>query len=174
MFIIAFCAPLLVAGGLGSTLFHAFRMSRFFLFLDVLPIVILTLGVSVYFLYRVSGNWYVPAIVILASFGLRWLTSAWFSGQDAINLYYAITGALIFIPALLFLIRTGGRSWKWIMGAIVLFSLALIFRFIDDFPDPGLAMGTHWLWHICCALGAYALGRYIIDVSVAMKQVSAA
>lgn len=165
LFIIAFCAPLLLAGGLGSTLFHAFRSTVIFLILDVLPIVILTMGVSIYFLYRISGNWYIPAVVILASFGLRWLTSEFFQGQDAINIYYAITGSLIFIPAIVYLIRTKGSHWPWIAATVVLFILALLFRFIDDMPDPGMPVGTHWLWHVFCASGAYALGMYIIKTS---------
>jgi len=47
-FIIYFCAPLLIMNGLGSTLFHAFRAHVFFLIMDVLPVVILTLGISIF------------------------------------------------------------------------------------------------------------------------------
>ncbi|MEO1655950.1 MAG: hypothetical protein AAFU64_20580, partial [Bacteroidota bacterium] len=43
---LSFCIPLMALGGLGSTLYHAFRNSYFLLLLDVMPILLLTLAVS--------------------------------------------------------------------------------------------------------------------------------
>jgi len=160
-FIAFFCAPLLLLGGLGSTLFHAFRVSSVFLIMDVFPVIVLTLGVSIYFLYRISGNWWVPTIVMILSFGLRWASSPFFEGQGAININYFITGSLIFIPAILYVRKTHAKAvWLIVMSA-VLFSLALTFRFVDDLPNPGLSMGTHWLWHVFSASGALLLGMYL-------------
>ncbi len=46
---IFYCIPLLFLGGLGSTLFHAFRVSKWLLLMDVLPTATLTLSVSFIF-----------------------------------------------------------------------------------------------------------------------------
>ena len=53
-----FAIPLMVLGGTGSTLFHAFRVSQFFLFMDVLPTAILTLSLSIYFWVKVFKRWW--------------------------------------------------------------------------------------------------------------------
>lgn len=45
-FFVYFCSPMLILGGLGSTFFHAFRSSGWLLAMDVLPIVLLVLGIS--------------------------------------------------------------------------------------------------------------------------------
>ena len=47
-------------------------------------------------------------------------------------------------------------------AAILFFAAALFFRYADDMPRQLMPMGVHWLWHLFCAAGAMALGRYLM------------
>ncbi len=49
--------PFLMLNGIGSTLFHGFRTSRFFLIMDFLPALIVTLMITVYFWSKVLPKW---------------------------------------------------------------------------------------------------------------------
>lgn len=159
------CMPLLVLGGLGSTLFHAFRASRWLLIMDFLPIIILTLAVSIYLWYRAVGNWWIVAIITLLSFGIRYYTFRYLHGQQAINISYFITGCMMFIPALIFLYRTRFAGAAYLVTAVLLFILALFFRYIDMRVDISfLPMGTHFLWHTACGVGIMFLSYYLVRI----------
>lgn len=162
-FIIYWCSPLLVIGGIGSTLYHAFRVSKFFLLMDVLPIVILTISVSIYFMVKILPNWKWVVGVILVSIILRFLIFGTFElkEQTAINISYFITGILIFVPALFLIRQTKMEAIKDLLLSTFFLSLALFFRYYDDVEKPFIAMGTHWLWHVACAIGALYLGLYL-------------
>ena len=156
-----FCIPLLALGGLGSTLFHAFRSSPFFLYLDVLPTMLLTLAVGAYFWYRVTKNGWLVALIVGGSVLLRfWLLSA-VSPLLSINLSYFVSGVVIFVPTLLLLFATRFKQGQLIISAILLLGISLLFRRLDkEFTDI-LPMGTHFLWHIFSAAGALFLAEYL-------------
>ena len=63
--LIVWAAPILAIGGLGGTLYHAFRVWRGFLLMDFLPIVILTLMSGAYFARRYLGSWWRVAALLL-------------------------------------------------------------------------------------------------------------
>lgn len=160
-FISFLAVPLLILGGMGSTLYHAFRSSQAFLLLDFLPIALLTLSVSIYFLWRITRKAWLVAAIVLATFGLRFLIWGRVEGHAAINISYFITGSMIFIPAIIFMVRTKFFALRTLLLSIASFALALYFRFADEMAEPLLPMGTHWLWHIFCAFGAWYLGLYL-------------
>ena len=154
--------PLLFLGGLGSTLFHAFRSSEYLLALDVLPTAILTLSVGVYFWLKVFDKWWYVFFVFIPAFFLRYLANAYFSSHTAINIGYAITGVTFFMPVLILLYRSGFKKGYTIIISIVLFILALYFREIDAHENHVFDIGTHFLWHILTGIGAYFLGEYLV------------
>jgi hypothetical protein len=167
-FLVYVCSPLLILGGLGSTFYHAFRASTFFLILDVAPIIVLTLSVSIYFLIKILPHWwYAVAITVIVTasrflmFGIESLPE-----QTKINISYFITGLFIFVPALFYMIQTKYHKVKHLLFAILFFCLALFFRFADDWAEPIFTRGTHWLWHICTTVGAYFLGNYIMKLKM--------
>lgn len=162
-FIVYFCAPLLILGGLGSTFFHAFRSSGWLLLMDVLPIVLLVLGISVWIWLKILPKkiWVVP--ILLLFFGLTWLSRQFLSGQDSISAGYFVRGVMLFLPCYLFLRRTHFRRSSLFFWAVACFVLALTFRFLDEKIAIGfMPWGTHWLWHVSTAVGAYCLGEYLI------------
>lgn len=154
--------PLGFLGGLGSTLFHAFRAFPAFLLLDVVPSAILTLLLTIYLWYRIVHKWYFVVVIILASIGLRFLLySSDIPEHMSINLAYAFTGLLIALPLILLLIGTSFYRIRDVAIAISCFILALFFREIDAYNIIKLHMGTHFLWHIFSAVGSYYIYQYL-------------
>ena len=162
-FFIAYCVPLLIAGGLGSTLFHAFRTSSFLLLLDVMPIMILTLSVSAFFWQKLTKNWWMTGAIIFFVFVIRRAVVEinYFPYHTAANISYFISGVTMFVPVLIFLFKTEFQRVNTIVTAILMFVLALFFREMDAWELSFIPMGTHFLWHFFCAWGAFYIAKYI-------------
>ncbi|HYG38982.1 MAG TPA: ceramidase domain-containing protein [Cytophagales bacterium] len=159
---LAYCIPLLILGGLGSTLFHAFRSSSILLYMDILPILLLTFSVSTYFWQKVYNNWWLTIFTLLLCFLIRLLSFTLdLPIHTLTNIAYAINGVVIFLPIVIVLIRNSFQRVKIILFSILLFATALFFREIDARSFEGLPMGTHFLWHIFSAAGAYFLAEYL-------------
>lgn len=161
MFLIAFCCPMLVLGGLGSTLFHAFRNSVWLLLMDVLPIVVLTLGVSIYMWWQVLSRKGMIVVVFLCFTAFLSVIQYVLQGQDRISAGYFVRGTMLFLPCLLYLRKVKYRGLRSFVLTVVFFAVALLFRFIDNKVNI-LPMGTHFLWHLFCAAGAYELGEFLL------------
>lgn len=162
-FIVFFCVPLLIFGGLGSTLFHAFRSSVWLLLMDVFPIIVLVLGVSIWMWLKVlSPKWLVIPVIVLFV-GFTYLSRQLFDGQDQISAGYVVRGTMLLLPCYLYLSRTKFYMGRLFAGAVACFALALLFRFLDEKIElQWMPWGTHWLWHVSTAFGAYFLGKYLI------------
>jgi hypothetical protein len=147
---------LLAIGGIGGTLYHAFRMSRFFHLMDVLPIAIIGLGWSVEFLRRCFSLNYGTALVI----DLILAVSGYFLLQQ-LPVQFAVTGTYIWL-ALLILVPLGwllarervGDS-RFLKRCLLLFIVGLFFRVVDPWTGSYLPMGTHWLWHSFCFIAVH-------------------
>ncbi len=162
-FLVYFCIPMLILGGLGSTFFHAFRSSGWLLAMDVLPIVMLVLGISVWMWLKVLPKKWMIAPVILAFISLTYLSRLFLAGQDRISAGYVVRGAMLLIPCFWFLRKTHLNHARLLFSATVFFALALGFRFADEKVYIAfMPWGTHWLWHVSTAFGAWFLGGYLI------------
>lgn len=163
-FVVFLCSPLMVFGGLGSTFYHAFRSSQLFLIMDVAPIAVLTMAVSIYFLVKILPHWWyavaITVLVILSRIVIFQYLDV--KEQTAINISYFITGTFIFLPALVLAIRIKYYKIGKLLWAVLFFMLALFFRYADDLSEPLIPRGTHWLWHIFTTVGAYFLGSYLV------------
>jgi hypothetical protein len=158
---------LLAIGGLGGVIYHAFRYSSFFLFMDWLPIMILCVMASLYFLYKVTGKWKVVAgyFIILSLFDrLIWEFIPEFDGNLRANVNYAIIGTGLLIPTLLLLLKNSFRFWYLVLASFLAFSTALFFRISDQWGF--LPMGTHFLWHTFGALAGHFMLLYIHKLNV--------
>lgn len=162
-FIVWFCCPLLIIGGLGSTFFHAFRSSPFLLLMDFAPIIILVLGISIWMWLKVLPKKIQLVWVLLIFFGLTIISGFFLDGQDRISAGYFFRGWMLLLPCYLFLRQTKFQNSVRLFTAIVCFCLALLFRFLDEKIEIDfMPWGTHWLWHVSTAFGAYFLGEYLI------------
>lgn len=160
---ITFSLPLLFLGGLGSTLFHAFRVSYFFLLLDVLPILILTVALSIHFLLKLLPKWWYIFLIIVPYLILQVMMFTYMplTTSAKINISYFFRGVMMFLPALLVLQKTKFEAVKYLLATIFFFILALIFRQYDKEFAFVMYMGSHWLWHIFTVVGAFLLAEYL-------------
>lgn len=156
-----FAIPLIVLGGLGSALFHGFRVSTVFLVMDFLPSAILTLSISIYLWIKIFKRWWYVFFVIIPAFLVRGLFWGNLPQHVAINVSYFTTGVIVALPLLIILIRTKFRHSLIVAGAIIPFMIALLFRQLDANEFSFLPMGTHFLWHVFSAVGAYFVLKYL-------------
>lgn len=172
---LALCIPLLILGGLGSTMFHAFRSSPLLLMMDVLPMLVLTTAVGAFFWKHLLNNWIIALAIVFSSFAIRMLVSntGIFPHHTAANVSYAVSGLTIFLPAILIGFKTRFYKMQSLATSIVLFVLALFFRETDAWHIPSLEMGTHFLWHISTAVGAYFLAKYLYHLTILKQQTAA-
>ncbi len=158
---LSFCMPLMFLGGLGSTLFHAFRSSPWLLLMDVLPILVLTLALSFYFWVKVLRHWIFALLILVGYFICRWFFFSYFPQSLAINLSYFMRGMLMFLPAVLLLRKIRYRFVEYLVLTIFFFVLALTFRYLDKSMIPWMYMGSHWLWHLSTTIGSCFLAEFL-------------
>lgn len=153
--------PLIFVGGIGSTLFHASRSSQFFLLMDWMPVLFLTIFLSLFYWYKIYSRWHFIVIMIFVILFARAIPALFIKGSAAINVSYFISGILILIPLVVFMFNNHFQYWKYIAISVLALLISLYFRYTDDFESLILPMGTHWLWHIFSGVGAWFLGLYI-------------
>lgn len=152
---ILFAGILIILGSLGSTLFHAFRVSVVFLILDILPVAILTLSISIYFWTHVFKQWGYVFFVIGPLIGLRFIIFNVFPDNLAINLSYALTGIMVALPLIILFFQKKLVKTHYVIYTMVAFGLALLFREMDSWQFQLLPMGTHFLWHAFSGVGTW-------------------
>lgn len=158
---IFFCVPFLFLGGLGSTLFHAFRASGWFLLMDVLPTAILTLSVSIYLWIKILPKWSHVFFIVIPFIALRFALLSYLDPPTSINVGYFLTGSMIFIPLIIELFQTAYRGLFDISVSIGFLALSLFFRERDFALAEWLPMGSHFLWHLFSGVGAFFLAQYL-------------
>jgi hypothetical protein len=162
------CLPILLAGGIGGTLYHATRTSFTLFLLDVVPISILGLAGAVFMAIRYWGPlgwWFVPGATAFYIGVNRLLFTALDPGQTlAVNLSYASLAIVILTPIGLVLVRTQFRHGSWIVAGFIAFVIAWCFRLVDRHVELMLPMGSHWLWHTFGAIATAFLIEYFFRV----------
>jgi len=153
--------PILLVGGIGGTLYHGSRSWVGYFLMDVVPINILGLAVSVYWWVRLGPKFrhlvaMVGVLSLMILLGQKTLPQVW-----AINVSYAGLALIILVPLSLVLIRTRFRHVGWVVTSLVSFVFAWFFRLADSWTPPLLPMGTHWLWHTFGAITTAALCEYV-------------
>jgi hypothetical protein len=154
------CMPILLAGGIGGTIYHALRQYYFAFLLDVIPIVLLVVVGSVYLLIRLRPRWWQVAILgcLLLLFPALFVFHV--ETHVAIVIHYIVLALLVLVPIAIVLVRTRFRYLNLILMTLVCFGFAILFRFLDPLSRPILPMGSHWLWHIGGALCTVFLSEY--------------
>lgn len=158
---VLFALIMVFLGGLGSTLFHAFRMSKVFLMLDVIPSAILTLSIGIWYWLRILPKWWYVLLIFVPVFALRFFLFGQLPQHVGINVSYAISGLLVVVPLMIFLYRNQFQKFWLVIAVLASFSLALLFRQLDPFRIYFLPQGTHFLWHLFSAIGAYFMIGYL-------------
>lgn len=150
---LTYTVPLLAIGGIGGTIYHAFRVSQVFLVMDYMPIILLTLAASIYFWTRVTRRWWYSLFIIVPLMSLP--PVLFWSIQNghlniprnvAINMNYATLGVIVVTPLFIYLYQRNWKYWQLMAAALISFALAIFFRAMDK--EGLLSFGTHWLWHV--------------------------
>ena len=149
------CLPVLLAGGVGGTLYHAFRSRQAYFLLDVIPISLVALAGAIFLAVRL-GRGVGAGKVLLVTLGVVVVYVAvnkvFFIAIPTefptvtVSLSYASLAVVILIPLFVTLARTGFRDAGLVYAGLACFALALVCRLVD--PVSPLPMGTHWLWHL--------------------------
>ena len=131
--------------------------------MDVLPILLLVMGISVWIWWKLLRKWWLVAVIIGLVFLATALVRRFLDGQDEITAGYVIRGTMLLLPCFLFLFKTEFNNMGNFLIALLCFVLAITFRFLDEkIYLSFMPWGTHWLWHVSTAAGAYFLGEYLI------------
>lgn len=162
------CLPILMAGGIGGTLYHATRLSRSLFLLDVIPISLLGIAGSVYLTVKL-GRVYGAVRVMLMTAGLVFVYIGLNSAirlvpnpprNLPVNLSYASLAVVLLVPIAAILVRTRFRHGVWVAAALACFAFAWFFRLVDNTSVVDLPMGTHWLWHTYGAVTTLLMIEY--------------
>ncbi len=171
------CLPILLAGGVGGTLYHMHRSRYAYFLLDVIPISLLGLAGAIYLAVRLGkqAGWLrVGLATVLALAAYLFLNGVLFRGllgtfgnnpHMIVNISYASLAAVLLTPLLAVLVRTRFRHGQLILAALASFGIAWFMRLADSLPG-GPSMGTHWLWHIFGALTTLTLLEYFHRIEV--------
>lgn len=159
--------PFLFLNGIGSTFYHAFRTSNFFLILDFAPAIVVCLITGTYLWTKVIKKWYWGLLILISAYMIAPLMMRFFTGlfgEAWSNIGYFTIGTAFLLPALIFLLKTNYYKWGYVLMSILLLTAAIIFRSLDH-PTPNpfpelLPQGTHFLWHIFSAMAVFSLGYY--------------
>jgi hypothetical protein len=165
--------PVLFAGGIGGTLYHATRTHKAYFLLDVIPISLLGVAGAVYLTLRLGRTLGaarvvgVAAVVVLAYLAVNGVVLrliAFDSPNLRINLSYASLALLVLLPVGGVLVRTRFRHGAWVGVALGSFAVAWLCRLVDNTGLSTLPMGTHWLWHVFGAITTQAMVAYFVAV----------
>jgi hypothetical protein len=167
---LAAALPILLLGGVGGTLYHAFRTRAAYFYLDLIPILLLGAATAAFFAWKLCG-WYGRGTVALAATGLLagfvtvnalvFRVATFENRNIPVNVSYGAQAVLILAPLAVVLVRTRFRDGAFVAAALVSFAIAWFCRLVDRTPLDGLPMGTHWLWHLFGAICTACLIEYV-------------
>lgn len=156
--------PILGIGGVGGTLYHAFRSSHYFLIMDYLPILLLCISAGVYFTFKAFPKKRYVGLSIFVFIAAQYLAFHYLPSGLSTNVSYALLGLSILLPTLAWMFQTQFRYYYYVLLALLSFATALTCRILD-FHNSFLPMGTHWLWHSFGALACHLMFLYLFSVN---------
>lgn len=163
-------AVILLIGAVGGSIYHAFRYSAVFIYMDWLPILILCLMASTYFLFHVLKNIWWSLFIIIGIISIQ--IGVWNfgnnNGHQNININYALMAITVLVPIFLFLRKKKFQNGYLVVGAFSAFLCALLFRIVDY--DKWLSMGTHFLWHLFGAAACHLLFLFVYRSFIPAKE----
>jgi len=157
------CLALLTIGGVGGTVYHAFRGHPVWLLMDWVPIAILGVAGSVYLFAQLLRQWGFALLVIPGYVAFQFGNFNLIARQSrhvAIAISYTTLAAMPLIPAVIILIKTRFRNGWLPLSALACFALALLCRQYDAQWPEVLPRGMHFLWHGFGAAATWLILEY--------------
>jgi hemolysin III len=156
---------IIAVGFVGGTLYHATRACDLWRLLDVMPIVLVVLLASVYFLHAVLGGLLRVLLVLLpVLWGYRWWVAASaYEADPPIAFGYIFLALLVIVPAALHCGLRGWRHGRLLLLAAASFALAFVCREADAAAVSRLLpMGSHFVWHLGGASASFFALSYLM------------
>lgn len=154
-----------VAIGVGSALFHTFA-NVLTVWMDVIPIAVFTLALTLFNLKRFIGLGWVPSVLALVAF-FAVAGAATAALPDWVRVATNRTSG--YLPAFLalavfgvLLLLRGHPAGRCNLAAAAILLVSATFRSIDAEVCEALPLGTHFLWH---TLNGLLLGVLLASVA---------
>lgn len=165
--LIVISLPILAIGIIGGTVYHATRSHFVWLFMDFMPILILTSAAALAFWREVVGKW-PQAILLFLLVGVsgRVLGFALATERSVqISLGYLSAALSILLPLVILVRRAKWRGLGLLCGIVLAFASAVACRMLDRAGAPSpLPMGTHFLWHIFGGASVWMLMLLVVGL----------
>ncbi len=158
---------LIVAIGIGSTLFHTFS-TIWAQILDFLPIILFQITYLWVYAHKIIKirPLYIIGMVFL------FLMTLYFGRQFP----HLLNGSLIYTPTLILLGSLGIYHYRHVknqpyllLWATALFIVAVFFRSIDQAVCTTIPIGSHFLWHLLNGLIMYLITKSLL-LNIALTQ----
>ena len=161
--LIVLALPVLMIGFVGGTLYHATRSSNLWLFMDFIPILLLTFAAAVRLWKILWGNYWRSLLCCLLLLVLPrfFIFQLELPISLRIAMGYSLAVLLIIFPALIIARRMRWAGAGEILCALLFFTLAISFRSWDLELSRYFQHGSHFLWHIFGALAAQCLMLFL-------------
>ena len=159
---ILYAVIMLLIGGISGTIYHALRIWPVFMYVDGGTIGVLMFSFSSWVIFKLSGKIWFSILAIPLGMGLVFMMIG-FLIRSGVNfnpsLFYAMMGVIIIIPLIVYLVKTNFRGGRFILLALLAFSIAVFSRAFD--LKSTLPMGSHFLWHVSGALATIFMFYYV-------------
>lgn len=162
--VLTFCTFLLLIGGIGGTLYHAFRNSFFLYMLDVVPIILITVLISLFLWEKLGHSRKAVICLTLPFLALDRIIHHYLPRTLSANSFYLILALIVFFPMIGFLRKTHYIHKKYILESVLFFIMGIYFRASDFSLSTFFPMGTHWLWHLFSAISCLFLSLYLYKI----------
>ena len=166
--LIVISLPILAIGIIGGTIYHATRSHVVWLFMDFMPILILTSAAALAFWREAIGTW--PRAVLLfllvavSGRALGFVLATERSVQ--ISLGYLSAALSILLPLAILVRRAQWRGLGLLCGIVLTFAAAMACRMLDRAGAPSpLPMGTHFLWHVFGGASVWMLMLLVVRLN---------
>lgn len=160
--------PLLAIGIIGGTVYHATRSHVLWLFMDFMPILILTSAAALAFWREVIGTWprAILFFLLVAASGRALGFAFALERSIQISLGYLSAALSILLPLAILVRRVKWRGLGLLCGIVLTFSAAVACRMLDRAGTPSpFPMGTHFLWHVFGGASVWMLMLLVIRLN---------
>lgn len=158
---ILYAVIMLFVGGVSGTIYHAFRIWPVFMYVDGGTIGMLMLSFTAWIIYKLTRNLWFSILAIPLGLALVFIMIG-FLIRSGVNfnpsMAYAMMGVIVIIPLIIYLFKTNFRGGRFILFALLAFSIAVFSRAFD--LKSSLPMGSHFLWHLSGALATIFMFYY--------------
>lgn len=155
------CIPIIFISWIGGTLYHATRSHEVWLVMDWLPIMIVCLMATIYFIGKIKQKWSDRILLLIFFLAANIIfRSIPIPPQYRISIGYGITAFTVLTPFFWYAYLSQWKNVRLLLIGFLVFGIAVLFRTMDGQIEL-LPMGTHWLWHTFGGVAVFFLLYFV-------------